>query len=402
MSEDFERLQARFQRGTLVHPSRGAPSLVDLASAFWAAAEVPGLVLTPAAEQLRGRIGEARHLVLVVADGLGLDLLESMPAASFLWQRLASAVTSVFPSTTAVALSSIYTATWPGEHGVTGHWMLGPGATGPMTVLTFSKRGDRADLRASGVDSSEVFGAPGRLGASPRATLFLLPDRVLNGAFSEFGAGGAPRAGFRSLADGVDALLDIVRTAEGPTCTVLYTPRVDDAAHEHGPAHLEVVGAVRALDEELRRLSLGLGEAGRIVLTADHGHLPVVRGGARVLRWDDEVGRHLRTAPTGDARVAYFHFDRDADAEAFAGAFRERYGEQFLLLTPDEVIEAGLLGPDVSAVARARLGDLVGISLGADVLEFRPAGGKADPRLTLRSQHSGLTAAEMRVPVVLI
>ena len=309
---------------------------------------------------------------------------------------------SVFPSTTAVALSSLYTATWPGEHGVTGHWMLGAGVSAPMTVLTFSRRGDRTDLRANGIEATEVFRAPGRLGMSPRVTLFLLPDRVLNGAFSEFGAGGAARAGYRSLADGVDALLDFVRATDGPTCTVLYSPRVDDAAHEHGPAHLEVVGAVRALDEELRRLSLGLGEAGRIVLTADHGHLPVVRGGARVMRWDDEVGRHLRTAPTGDARVAYFHLDRDADAEAFAGAFRDRYGEQFLLLTPDEVIDAGLLGSAVSEVARGRLGDLVGISLGADVLEFRPAGGKADPRLTLRSQHSGLTAAEMRVPFVLI
>ena len=402
MSDDLERLTTRFGRGTLVHPARGGPSLVDLASAFWAAAEVPGIMLTHAAEQLRSRIGAPRHLVLVVADGLGLDLLESMPAASFLWQRLAGAVTSVFPSTTAVALSSVYTATWPGAHGVTGHWMLGPGTAGPMTVLTFSKRGNHVDLRADGIEPAEVFRAQGRLGASPRATLFLLPERVLNGAFSEFGAGGAARAGYRSLGDGVDALLEFVRAADGPTCTVLYTPRVDDAAHEHGPAHLEVVGAVRALDEEMRRLSVGLGEAGRIVLTADHGHLPVVRGGARVLRWDDEVGRHLRTAPTGDARVAYFHLDRDADADAFAAAFRDRYGEQFLLLTPDEVIDAGLLGPTVSAVARERLGDLVGISLGADVLEFRPAGGRADPRLTLRSQHSGLTAAEMRVPFVLI
>ena len=402
MSDDLDRLRTRFERGTLVHPARGAPSLVDLAAAFWAAAGVPGITLSPAAEQLRARIGTPHHLVLAVADGLGLDLLESMPAASFLWQRLAGALNSVFPSTTAVALSSVYTATWPGEHGVTGHWMLGPGATGSMTVLTFSKRGNHTDLRTSGIDPAEVFRAPGRLGASPRATLFLLPGRVLNGAFSEFSTGGAPRAGCRSLADGVDALLDFVRAADGPTCTVLYTPRVDDAAHEHGPAHLEVVGAVRALDQELRRLSLGLGDAGRIVLTADHGHLPVVRGGARVLRWDDEVGRHLRTAPTGDARVAYFHLNRDADAEAFAAAFRERYGEQFLLLTPDEVIEAGLLGPVVSDVARERLGDLIAISLGADVLEFRPAGGKIDPRLTLRSHHSGLTAAEMRVPLVLI
>lgn len=401
MGDDLERLLTRFERGTLVHPDRNGPSLVDLASAFWTAAGASDLTLTAAAHQMLTRIGTPRHLVLVVADGLGLDLLESMPAASFLWQRLTGAVATVFPSTTAVALSTLYSATWPGQHGVTGHWMLGPGGAA-ITVLPFTKRGDRNDLRASGVAPDEVFLARGVLGRLDRESLFLLPERVLNGAFSEFGAGGAPRRGYRSLPEAVDALLEFVRGAAGPTCSVLYTPRVDDAAHEHGPAHLEVVGAVRALDEEMRRLSAGLPDDGRIVLTADHGHLPVVRGGARVMRGDDEVGRHLRTAPTGDARVVYFHLDRTADAETFAASFRERYGEQFVLLTPSEVVDAGMLGPSVSAVARKRLGDLVAISMGADVLEFRPTGGKADPRLTLRSQHSGLTAAEMRVPFVLI
>ena len=74
-----------------------------------------------------------------------------------------------------------------------------------------------------------------------------------------------------------------------------------------------------------------------------------------------------------------------------------------LRVTPDEVESIALLGPEpLSASARERLGDFVAIALGADVLEYRIPGVPADPRLAMRSHHSGLTAAETRVPFVLI
>ncbi|RLT26145.1 MAG: hypothetical protein DWI48_06780 [Chloroflexi bacterium] len=402
MSTDLERLRTKFASGALTHPRGSVPSVVDLAAAFWVAA---GADVSPsdAASAMRERIGTPRHLVLVIADGLGLDLLESMPAASFLWQHVAGEARTVFPSTTAAVLTSLHTARWPGEHGVIGHWLLGPRDVGSINVLPYTRRGDQSDLDAIGVQVDEVFQSPALLGRGERDALFVLPERIVRGRFSEFSAGAGERIGYRSLGDGVDAVLTHIRGAVRDTCTVLYLSRIDDAAHEHGPTHLEVVGEVRALDAEMQRLASELGgEDARIVLTADHGHLPVPQGASRVLRGDDDIGRYLRTAPTGDARVAYFHLERVDEVEAFSSAFRERWGEQFVLLTPDEVIAEGLLGEVVTSTARARLGDAVAISLGPDVLEFRPVGGKADPRLTLRSQHSGLTAAEMRVPFVVI
>jgi hypothetical protein len=402
VTDDLQRLHTKFERGALVHPARGASSLVDLAGAVWTAAGVEGLPLTDGGRELLGRIGAPRHLVLVVADGLGLDLLESMPAASYLWQHLAGALHTVFPSTTAVALTSIYSATWPGVHGITGHWMAGPGDVGPITVLPYTRRSDRADITSLGVATDEVFRAPALPGLGGRASLFALPERLLTGGFTDYSCGTAQRYGYHSLTDGIDAIASFVRAADGPTMSVLYSPRIDDAAHEHGPMHMEVVGAVRALDTEISRLVAMIeGRDARVVLTADHGHLVVTTGNAAVLRGDDEVGRHLRTAPTGDARGAYVHVDREANPDVFAAAFRAHYDERFALLTPTEVIDAGLLGPVVTDVTRTRLGDFVAISLGEAILEYRPAGGRADPRLQLRSQHSGLSSAEMRVPFVL-
>ena len=400
MPSDVDRLRAKFDSGALVRPGT-APSLVDLAGAFWAAAGVADLELTSAATGFRERIGDARHLVLVIADGLGFDVLEGMPAASFLWQRLAATLQTVFPSTTAVALTSLYTAAWPATHAITGHWMQLP-SVGAITVLPFTARYNQRPLAGPDIRAESVFPVPSLLARVPRERLLLLPATIAGSSTSAYFGGNAARVAYRSLAEACDVVAAFIADAGGPTCSVLYTARIDDAAHEHGPAHLEVVGAVRALDEQMARLAGMLDGRGRIVVTADHGHLAVPPGGRRVLRGDDELGRALRAPPTGDARTLGFFVQAGA-AEEFAKGFRARFGEQFVLLTADEVEALALLGPGpLPPVTRERLGDFWAVALGADVLEYRATGARPDRRLALRSHHSGLTAAELHVPFVLV
>jgi hypothetical protein len=398
---DAPRLLAKFESGALVRPLAEVPTLVDLATAWWTACEVEGLASTRAAVELGERIGRADHLVCVIADGLGLDMLEAMPAASFLWQHLAGALRTVYPSTTATALTSFYTASWPSAHGITGHWLQLPPPVGAATTLSFATRfeGRPLDPRVS----DEVFCAPSCFGRSPRRRLLLVPSAIAQGGFTEYVSGGAPVEGYRSLAGAFDAAARFALEDNEPSCSVLYTPRIDDAAHEHGPSHLEVVAAVRALNAQVALLATALRNRARIVLTADHGHLAVPPGARAIVRADDDLGRMLAAPPAGDARVAMLHVRPDADGAAFAAAFRARLAEQFALLTPDEVEALELLGPAPgSSATRQRLGQFVAVALGGDVLEYRVSGSRADPRLGWRSQHSGLTAAEMRIPLVIV
>ena len=64
-------------------------------------------------------VARARHVVLVVIDGLGQAQLESGPAPA-LRASLRGTMTSVFPSTTASAVTTFLTGLAPVEHAVTG------------------------------------------------------------------------------------------------------------------------------------------------------------------------------------------------------------------------------------------------------------------------------------------
>jgi hypothetical protein len=275
-----------------------------------------------------------------------------------------------------------------------------PPPIGAATALSFATRFEGKPIDAGRRD--DVFCAPSCFGASPRKRLLLVPAAIARGGFTDYVAGGVEVGGYRSLAEGFDHAARFVEGAGGPTCCVLYTSRIDDAAHEHGPSHLEVVGAVRALDAQVALLATVFEGRVRIVLTADHGHLPVAPAARAIVRADDEVGRMLAAPPAGDARVAMLHLRPETDGAAFAAAFRARFAEQFALLTADEVEGLALLGPTpFSPAIRERLGQFVAVALGSDVLEYR-IGSRADVRLGWRSQHSGLTAAEMRIPLVIV
>jgi hypothetical protein len=275
---------------------------------------------------------------------LGLDLLESMPAAAS-WQRLAGADQRL-PSTTAVALSSIYSATCLAARR---HWplMLGPGrrADDRAHVLSAATAPTSAQ-RHDPVEASRA-GPPGRRRARRCSCCRIVSGTACSASSAQAAAPRLPQP-----ADGVDAAR--LRAAAVATHRV-YTPRVDDAARAR-PCAPGGRRRRRALDEELRRLSLGLGEAGRIVLTADHGH-PVVRRARACCAGTTGRSPPAHRAHRGRTR-AYFHLDRDADAGQ-----RARSGSLWRAVPaahPDEVIEAGLLAP--SEVTRMRLGDLVGIS----------------------------------------
>ena len=80
--------------------------------------------------------------------------------------------------------------------------------------------------------------------------------------------------------------------------------------------------------------------------------------------------------------------------------FRDRFGDRFFLLTTAEAEEMRLFGPGtLSDEVRLRLGTFVALSSGADVILYDwPSRSEDDQPFV--GYHSGLTPAEMRIPLI--
>ena len=132
----------------MVRPDYAGGSLVNLiASVVEACGGAPRhapLAALPARE-----LAAAHNLVLLIVDGLGERYLEREGAGGALHARRRGCLTSVFPSTTASAITTSYTGWTPLEHGLTGWFTLFGEAGCVGSPLPYQRRGDKAPLGVS-------------------------------------------------------------------------------------------------------------------------------------------------------------------------------------------------------------------------------------------------------------
>ena len=396
---DAADLLAAFESGELLRPGPEAPNLVDAARGVAAAAGARGLDLSPFAQDLADSLADREHIVLILADGLGLEMLEAEERAPTLRAALRARLRTVFPSSTAVALTSLATGAWPARHAVTGWWTHFEEIGGPATILQYRRRSDNRSLLDLGVRPEVAFPVPSLAGRIRRLCHYLMPRNIADSVYSRYWSGGPAAAGYPSLAGTFGSIMHTVMGADEPTFVYVYVPHIDNEAHQAGPDSIGARAALIAIDRLVSDLRAELGEATAVVVTADHGHLAVEPHDRLLIRDADGIPELLTSPPAGDSRVLEFRV-RAGEHERFEERFRASFGDRFLLLASAEVEELALLGPDPLAdETRERIGDYMAISRGDAVLGYHPS--EASRRgLRQRSHHAGLTPAEMLIPLI--
>ncbi|HLF77167.1 MAG TPA: alkaline phosphatase family protein, partial [Dehalococcoidia bacterium] len=188
--DDIQRVLSWFTSGRLLRPDASLPTTVHLARVL---AQLNGasLGLTGPEREILTAIGDSDHLVFVLADGLGLNLVQSEPDASFLKQNLVLELRSVFPSSTAPSLTSLATGLWPAQHGVPAWFVFLPNKAKHVTALPFVERFSGRPLNEATV-APELFARPALTADYKRDTLALLPRQIADSVYTRYVTGGRP------------------------------------------------------------------------------------------------------------------------------------------------------------------------------------------------------------------
>ena len=392
---DLDRVLGWFEAGTLLRPDPLRPSTISLSHALASVGGVD-IHLDTQAHRVREAIGEAQHIVLFLADGLGMNLIEELSDDAFLCRNLAFEMRSVFPSSTAPALTSLASGLWPAEHGLLGWFVYLPEQGVQAVALPFRERFTSISLEELGISGQDVFPWLSLMPGFKREARLMMPRNIADSLYTRSISGRTPADTYGALNAGVDALIARLSASNAATYTYFYYPQIDTTAHSRGPSAAAVHSQVRSLDAALQRLKDGLGDAARIVVSADHGGIDMNAGRKLLLHPDEALAGMLRTPPSGEPRAPIFHVHAGVEAQ-FASAFRERFGRQFALLSSAQVVELGLLGPgEPSAVARARLGNFMALSAGREALVYATDQGM----LEMKGFHGGLDPDEVRIPLV--
>lgn len=396
---DIELLEAGFASGRLVSPIGGSTNLVDFAKGLARAAGITGVSQTVNSRALAEGIGHSQHLVFIVADGLGADFLGHSKSddIKFLSRHVSTRLTTVFPSTTATALTTLATGMWPAAHGISGWWSRIGGIGTPAAILPFVSS-DGSPLPKAAIKA--ISGFPTLMSKSKRACLALFPDSISDSVFSRYFAGGEVITSYRSLDDACSKLIAHIKQSNVETYTYLYYPGIDAAAHMYGKSDYRVRERIEQLSDSLRRMAGVIGRKMKIVVTADHGFLDIPVGGRHAIRQKDELLRHLAFLPWGDARVMYMDV-KSGSEDRVRTLLRELFGNDFAILQGQEFIKAGLVGRRSHNGSDLSFGNMAVLSLGGDVIEYDFMSAYQHTNKMV-SHHSGLTPDEMLVPLIVI
>jgi hypothetical protein len=288
-----------------VLPAYGGGSLVNLVASLVEARggrrRHPPLALLEPRE-----LEPARNVVLVIVDGLGDNYLMRQGKGGQLARRRRGALTSVFPSTTASAITTSYTGCTPLEHGITG-WYTYFGEAGYVAApLPFRTRGDMLPLREKGFRPERAFTGEADLRghAGARDHRVLRRDHRLRLQPVPLRAGRAPSVrqpgALRGRGRG--------RGEVGPERKFVYAywPAYDATSHRYGSESPEAAREFERIDaafgEILERLS---GTETAVIATADHGFIDVPAEAA--LELPASLAAMLRFPLCGERRVAYCH-----------------------------------------------------------------------------------------------
>src|SRR5512143_275628 len=375
-------------------PDYRGGSLVNLmssiATALGGSSAYPPLTLLPP-EALAG----ARHLLLLVIDGLGHDYLLGREGA--LRRHLRGKLTSVFPSTTASAIPTFLTGLAPQQHGLTGWNMYFREIGAVVAPLPFRVRTGRHALREAGVTPASLFGLTPLFDRLPLPCHVVSPRNIIHSDFNVALSGRAKRHGYETLDELFSVIAALLRS-DAPGYIHAYWPQLDSLAHEHGIGSEPVAAAFALLDAAFGCLIDVANDTGsRVIVTADHGFIDSPP--EQTIDLDDHptLRDTLLLPLCGEPRMAYAYVRAGREAQ-FEDTMRERLAERVDWFKSADVLQQGWLGPgEAHPGLRDRIGDYVLVPRGRAILRDWLQG---EERYTHVGVHGGLSAEEMTVPLV--
>ncbi len=402
----------------VIYPHYQGYSLANVPSSVCGWLGVPPFGAPPLAETILNSLtGPFQNVILLLVDGLGLKQFQRLlqpehekTVGSSVWTRLLPEallfpLTSVVPSTTSAALTTLWTGVLPAEHGIVGYevWLKEYSVIANMifhSPASFS--GDTGGLKRAGFQPETFLPVPTlgphlvKHGVQPYS---FQPSSIARSGLSVMHMPQVNCVPYRTLSDLWVTLANLLESRPDERKYVYaYWGDLDELMHRYGPEDERVMLELASFSLLLERFLVGLHNRRRrntlFLMLADHGQIFTPRNSSYELKNHPDLANCLSMLPSGEGRFSYLFVRPGREAQVQAYVAQAWHG-QFRLLPVEQVARAGLLG-DANRFPRLldRLGDWILIAQDDAYLWW------ADRENPLLGRHGGLSSAEMLVPLV--
>lgn len=320
-----------------------------------------------------------QNVILILCDGMGLNLLErKLPSDSFLRKNMKGKIYSVFPPTTTAATTSIITGLNPCEHGWLG-WNNYLKPIDKVVTMFLDVEKDTEKKLEPGI-CHKYF---------PYQTI--MEKIFISGKYHSSYLSPFAKERYTDF----DNMLHLIKNncnKKAKNYIYAYYQNPDELMHDLGTNDKLVNDNFLMINNKLEKFCQELDNT-VIIITADHGHID---SDYFILSDYPELFKLLERSTSIESRASMF-FVKDGCQEKFAKLFKDTFGEYFLFLSKEEIINNNLFGIGKEhPYFKDALGDFIAISLSDKNIKY------IDDGHLLKSSHGGATMDETLVPLIIV
>lgn len=348
----------------------------------------------------RERFERAQNVVLMVIDGLGYHYLTNNASRSTLHKFLHRKLTTVFPSTTATAITTFMTGLAPQQHGLTGWFTYFQELENILTVLPVTPRFGKPILPEQGIDVSSLYGHIPVFDLLDADTYMISPRYIAYSPFSLAHRGKSVIKPYDNLNECFSFTRDIVKSGTNKKYIYTYWPQFDGMAHEVGVNSKKVAEHFLEIDKAFAQLICDIkGSNTLLIVTADHGIIDSGPDFCVELEDYPELQNMLTMPLSGERRMAYCYI-KENQHNAFNSFVQKNLSEQITAYPSPELLAQHYygLGPAHPQLSK-RIGDFMLIMNDNFTIMDTLPGEKPFYHI---GTHGGLSEQEMYVPLIIV
>ncbi len=337
-------------------------------------------------------------VILLLIDALGLKLLNytmknyKVNAFEKLKENgILLPLTSVFPSTTAVALPSLSTGLTPGEHGLLGYRFFSQ-EYGFLLNSLFGKPANtnhcKLHIDINWYLPESTIGE--KLAKEGIKSYIVTNASYLNSHFEKALYRGFNEIPYLTSSDMFFHIVKLIKEDNAPKFIFGYWWAIDALSHRYGPYSQPVMNEIVQLNTMIGHLIDSIDSNTLLLITADHGQIFSPPEENIDLSNIPEISRHLLT-PLSDLRAPYIY----SKASDILQSVLEKL-PNVVTFEKEEAIKARLFGNNrIKEEFKSRIGDFVLIIKNNKNYSYL----SPPEEINLKGKHGGLSEEEMLVPL---
>ena len=344
-------------------------------------------------KMLKNIIPNKKHTLFILIDGMGSNLINILNDTSIMKKNKKMNMITVSPSSTGCVLTSLATASYPSEHGIIAWYHNNRKPTSDTYPLHVVVRKENKNLKEFDIEINEIFKFHSKLNELNVNTTVLYPDYIYDSVYSNYVANNNIRKAYKTLEDAFDQILKIISSNE-ESFTYLYIPDIDNLEHDYGFDSKLVLDEINKIEQQLHRLK---NNNVVTIITADHGQTNI---NTDITMDFKKYNKYFYAYPGIDFGMVTYYVKKEMKSE-FVEEFNRDYKDKMYLFKTEEFIENEIFGPNkTNNYILDNLGEY--ISLCNSDAQFINSTEIDEYIGKTKGNHSGLTADEMIIPLIVI